>query len=148
MTNQKTPLIFVSSFTKKIKTMNATYKILGVNDDKDFCSCCGKQGLKKVVWLEHLESSEVNHFGTSCAAKLLFKTSGKRVSAKYIGLPELTAILNECMDKHWGLPRKEFETAVAIDLIKKGVDKNFEHLSGATNAFCSFIWPYQKQLGK
>ena len=44
------------------------YKVLGVNDDKDSCECCGKQGLKKVVWIEDTETQEIKHFGTTCAA--------------------------------------------------------------------------------
>lgn len=29
--------------------------------------CCGKTGLKRVVWIEDTETLEVWHFGTSCA---------------------------------------------------------------------------------
>ena len=43
------------------------FRVLGVNDDKDFCECCGKSGLKRVVWIEDTESGEVSHFGTTCA---------------------------------------------------------------------------------
>lgn len=43
------------------------FKVLGVNDDKNFCECCGKQGLKKVVFIENLETNEIKHFGTTCA---------------------------------------------------------------------------------
>ena len=48
--------------------MENRYKVVGVNDDKDFCECCGKQGLKRVVWIEDTETQEVKHFGTTCAA--------------------------------------------------------------------------------
>lgn len=44
------------------------YQVLGVNDDKDFCQCCGKEGLKRVVWIEDTETGEIRHFGTTCAA--------------------------------------------------------------------------------
>ncbi|EKY4113655.1 TPA: hypothetical protein ACGW3M_001005 [Pseudomonas aeruginosa] len=43
------------------------YKLLGINDDKSFCECCGKKGLKKVVWIEDTETGEIRHFGTTCA---------------------------------------------------------------------------------
>jgi hypothetical protein len=46
-----------------------SFKILGVNDDKDFCQCCGKDSLKSVVWIENLETGEVQHFGSTCATK-------------------------------------------------------------------------------
>jgi hypothetical protein len=44
------------------------YNVVGVNDDKDFCECCGRQGLKRVVWIEDTETQEIKHFGTTCAA--------------------------------------------------------------------------------
>ena len=43
------------------------FQFLGVNDDRDFCECCGKQELKRVVWIEDLETGEVKHYGTTCA---------------------------------------------------------------------------------
>ena len=36
--------------------MNNRFKVLGINDDRDFCEICGKVELKKVVWLEDKES--------------------------------------------------------------------------------------------
>lgn len=44
------------------------FKVLGVNDDDDTCECCGKKGLKKVVWIEDTETGSVQHFGLICAA--------------------------------------------------------------------------------
>lgn len=44
------------------------FKVLGVNDDSDFCECCGKQGLKKVVWIEETVTGKLSHFGVICAA--------------------------------------------------------------------------------
>ncbi|WMD24010.1 hypothetical protein RAS12_30730 (plasmid) [Achromobacter seleniivolatilans] len=43
------------------------FAVLGVTDDRDFCRCCGRQGLKRVVWIEDRESGAVQHFGTTCA---------------------------------------------------------------------------------
>ncbi|CAB3894334.1 hypothetical protein N7638_17440 [Achromobacter mucicolens] len=43
------------------------FAVLGVTDDRDFCQCCGRQGLKRVVWIEDGESGAVRHFGTTCA---------------------------------------------------------------------------------
>lgn len=48
--------------------MASRYKVLAVNDDRDFCECCGRQGLKQVVWIEDTETQEIKHFGTTCAA--------------------------------------------------------------------------------
>lgn len=43
--------------------------VKGINDDKSFCECCGKNGLQRVVWIEDTETGEIKHFGTSCAQK-------------------------------------------------------------------------------
>lgn len=43
-------------------------KVLGVNGDRDTCACCGKTGLKRVVWLE-IDGGEPVHYGTVCAAR-------------------------------------------------------------------------------
>lgn len=45
----------------------ATYKVLAVNDERDYCECCGKKNLKRVVWIEDEQTGEVKHFGTTCA---------------------------------------------------------------------------------
>ncbi len=45
-------------------------RVLGVNDDRDSCDCCGRQGLKKVVWLE-TAAGEVVAYGVGCAARAL-----------------------------------------------------------------------------
>jgi hypothetical protein len=45
----------------------ARFQVLSVNDDRDFCECCGKTGLKRVVFIQDNETGEVKHFGTSCA---------------------------------------------------------------------------------
>jgi hypothetical protein len=47
--------------------MGSRYKVRAVNDDRDFCECCGRQGLKQVVWVEDIETQAVKHFGTTCA---------------------------------------------------------------------------------
>lgn len=47
--------------------MNSRFQIKGINDDTDFCMCCGKQGLKKVVWIEDAETGSLEHFGVICA---------------------------------------------------------------------------------
>ena len=45
------------------------FVIKGINDEQDTCSCCGKTGLKRVVWIEDTETGDINHFGTSCATR-------------------------------------------------------------------------------
>lgn len=48
--------------------MTNRYQVLEVNDSRDFCECCGKTGLKRVVFIRDVETDEVKHFGTTCAA--------------------------------------------------------------------------------
>jgi hypothetical protein len=48
-------------------TQARRFEVKGINDDRDFCMCCGKTGLKRVVWIEDTETSEVNHYGVVCA---------------------------------------------------------------------------------
>lgn len=47
------------------------FTVLGVNDDRDTCDCCGKRPLKRVVWLQDVEGGEPVAYGTSCAARAL-----------------------------------------------------------------------------
>lgn len=53
------------------------YKVLGVNDDCDTCSHCGRTGLKLVVWLA-AEGCDAEPVGRDCAARLL-RTTAVRV---------------------------------------------------------------------
>ena len=53
----------------KNKPTAARFIVKGVNDDKDFCECCGKQGIARVVWIEDTHTGALNHFGTTCATK-------------------------------------------------------------------------------
>ena len=43
------------------------FQIKGIDDTQDTCSCCGKTGLKRVVWIEDKQTGNIECFGTSCA---------------------------------------------------------------------------------
>ena len=65
--------------------MAGRFTVKGINDEQSFCSCCGKQNLKRVVWIEDTETGEINHFGTNCAenpAKAFGVTSEIRKAVK------------------------------------------------------------------
>jgi hypothetical protein len=78
--------------------MPRMYKLVGTNDDQDSCCCCGRSGLKRVMWLVPLDedgnpAGEPEHYGTSCAAKMLGwanHTSMKEVNQKAHEATELT----------------------------------------------------------
>ena len=46
--------------------INDRFQVLAVNDSADFCECCGRKGLKRVVWVLDNETGEHKHFGTTC----------------------------------------------------------------------------------
>lgn len=45
----------------------ARFEVVGINDKRDYCECCGKKNLARVVWIRDTETDEVKHFGTVCA---------------------------------------------------------------------------------
>lgn len=52
------------------------YRYIATNDEADSCSCCGRTGLKRVVWLVELdpdggELGDAAPYGTTCGAHLL-----------------------------------------------------------------------------
>ena len=60
--------------------MNERKKILGISDDQESCCCCGRTGLKRVVYIEDMETGDVAWFGVVCATKkmgALFGTPAK-----------------------------------------------------------------------
>ena len=78
-----------------------TYTIKGINDEEDTCSCCGKTGLKRVVWLAAVsvdgEESEPMPLGTSCAAKKMFgKSSGKASDENKLTAAMSAAVKAKC----------------------------------------------------
>lgn len=51
-----------------------TYRIKGINSDTDTCECCGRTGLKRVVWLAPVvDDTEYDPaaYGSSCAAVVM-----------------------------------------------------------------------------
>lgn len=48
---------------------DSKFYIAAIHDDQDFCDCCGKRNLKKVVLVVNANGAEMN-VGTECAAKL------------------------------------------------------------------------------
>lgn len=54
------------------------FRIKGVNQDSDTCECCGKTGLKKIVWLDRYEAGELAEtvgYGRDCAGRALRMTA-------------------------------------------------------------------------
>lgn len=56
--------------------MAPKFRLVGINDDAHTCSCCGRDNLKRVIWLVPLDADgnpegEAIPYGTSCGAKAL-----------------------------------------------------------------------------
>lgn len=56
------------------------FRCVGMDDSADTCACCGKTGLKRVVWLFDTHSTDdAAPYGTTCAALLLL---GRKVTRR------------------------------------------------------------------
>jgi hypothetical protein len=65
--------------------MTGRFVVKGVNDEQNFCCCCGRDNLKRVVWIEDTETGAISHFGTTCAespAKAFGVTSEIRAAVR------------------------------------------------------------------
>ena len=56
--------------------MSKKFRLVGINDDTNVCSCCGRDDLKRVLWLLPLDQDgnpegEPIPYGSSCGAKAL-----------------------------------------------------------------------------
>ena len=56
--------------------MTKRYALKGINDEETVCTICGRVELKRVMWLQELDSDgneigEAIHCGTTCGAHLL-----------------------------------------------------------------------------
>ncbi len=72
-------------------TTNAShaYRLLGINDDTDTCDVCGKIELRRVMAIEPLDADgnsdgDVIYAGSTCGARMLSRTLGRRVTAKRV----------------------------------------------------------------
>ena len=52
-------------------TATKEWHIIGINDDETVCALCGKENLKRVVWIENYETGEIMAVGTTCVSKML-----------------------------------------------------------------------------
>lgn len=80
-------------------TVSHKYRCVGVNDEADTCSQCGRTGLRRVAWLVPLldgaADGEVAPFGTTCAAHLLRGRVGRKPGRRQ-ATRELDAALERC----------------------------------------------------
>jgi hypothetical protein len=66
--------------------MEKQYRIKGIDDNESVCGVCGKEKLKRVVWLEDMKTLNVFPAGSSCAAKLqkITLTEQKNKESEYL----------------------------------------------------------------
>lgn len=103
--------MFFASHWDTLVHMETTFKVMGVNDDVDYCGHCGKTGLKRVVWLAPLDADgtvvgEAAPYGTTCAAWALNITNEK-VSHSNARIDRAIALLQEqSVNEHIAALRK------------------------------------------
>jgi len=94
----------------EVETVEYNARILGINDDEDYCSCCGKTGLKRVVWIEH-EDGSIDHYGTTCATYKLKGNRRKQNVTTVVTVAEneerRCKAVNELAEKHAAATRPE-----------------------------------------
>lgn len=67
--------------------MAPKFRLVGINDDANTCSCCGRDDLKRVLWLVALDADgnpegDPIPYGTSCGAKALGWAYPKHAATK------------------------------------------------------------------
>lgn len=90
----------------------ARFEVLGINEDRDFCECCGKQNLKRVVWIQDNELGEIKHFGSVCATqpqKGFGPVVEKEIKSK---IREFTERKRQCFLAAWRMVPKEYKYAL------------------------------------
>lgn len=90
----------------------ARFEILGINEDRDFCECCGKTNLKRVVWIQDNELGEIKHFGTVCAQQPVKGFGPAATKQIKSAIREHTERKRECFLAAWRMVPKEFKYAL------------------------------------
>lgn len=67
--------------------MSEGYRLMGISDDTDTCDVCGKIELRRVMMIVPLDSDgnadgDAIYAGSTCGARMISKSSGRRVTAK------------------------------------------------------------------
>lgn len=121
------------------------HRIIGVNSDKDECSCCGKQNLSKVVWIENTESGLISHYGTTCAAYILSPKSGKKADVNHLLLQRAESWGLAIIEPIQHIPEmKERTIAYGSALINAGWDNLFPTVDSRSAIFCNYVYPYKR----
>lgn len=100
-------------------------RCLGVNDEQSTCCCCGRRGLKRVVWLLDLHELDVEpaHYGTTCAAHLLMQRLPGEPKPKMAAAErEIAAALDEELTRVAGELLAEVERLPVPEMVE-GVNK-------------------------
>lgn len=110
--------------------MDRKYKVKGINDEHDTCECCGKTGLKRVVWLAPLDEDgqeicDPAPYGNVCAAYLLGITKERGGKSNARLTRALEAKLEETVNAYISNLRanwKQFKTTNGTMLVPADMD--------------------------
>jgi len=100
--------------------MTRRYKLVGTDDSQSTCSCCGREDLKRVVWLVPLDSDgnqdgTPEHFGTTCAGRMLGYANPTAASTKN----RVDREARKAAEEHKAdLIAQAFRNAVALEVVR------------------------------
>lgn len=110
------------------------YRLLGVNDDANTCTQCGRTNLKRVAWLAPLdadgnEDGEAAAYGTDCAGRLLL---GDKTARN-------TSIVRD-RGEAMSLARRWLEAGHDADKVAKGIWNRFGYAADVRDGALIFIF--------
>lgn len=125
--------------------MNPRKEILSISDDETNCCCCGKTGLKRVVYIRDTTTGDVAWFGTTCAEKQAGVLFGEMKQILHLKVLEKNErILEELRTTpefiHWSAREKEWNRFRSAHNIKPGA-KHY-------NLYSRFIRDTERAMNK
>lgn len=118
------------------------YKVLGSNDDENFCQLCNKQELQKVVWLEDTETGEIIHAGVICASKLMRISSEEvKEQLKEAEYAKLMEVINKKIEEYYVLRQEKQLAFEAHNRTKEDeIQRRIRSYVRKLEKYYSFMW--------
>lgn len=109
-----------------------THRLLGVNDEADTCSQCGRRNLKRVAWLAELDADgniagDAAPFGTDCAGAILYDRKDRKNT-------DLVRAHGEAMST----ARRWLAAGHAADVVAKGIWNRYGYSTTARETGVEF----------
>ena len=104
------------------------YSLLAVNDEESVCAVCGKEHLRKVMWLRDVVNGEEPFaVGTTCGAKLLGIPTAKVNTAvkNFASVVERKRYGMYLQHPSWELARQELELCSGLTWAERKQNAHF-----------------------